>query len=89
MRNPLKRVKELIAVLPEKDSKLVKEYIDKRDFDSALEIVESDIYKAENNENYIKYGIPDDYMLALSELKSELLEYLSYIEIPKDDNNYY
>ena len=54
MRNPLKRVKELIAVLPEKDSKLVKEYIDKRDFDSALEIVESDIYKAEKEILFFK-----------------------------------
>lgn len=89
MRNPLKRVKELITVLPEKDLNIVKDYIDKRDFDSVLEIIESDIYKAERDNSHIKDGIPDDYILALTEIKSELLTYISYLEVPDNSNNYY
>ena len=89
MRNPLKRVKELIAVLPEKDINIVKSYIDKRDFNSVLEIIESDIYKAERDNNHIQDGIPDDYILALTEMKGELLTYISYLEVPDNSNDYY
>ena len=46
MENPLKKIEELALILPGKDAKLVKDFIDKRDFQSVLEIVESDIYKA-------------------------------------------
>lgn len=56
-----------------------------------LEIVESDLYKAEK----AKYGrlevIPDDYIVALTEMRGELLTYMSYLEVPdnSDDYDYY
>lgn len=91
MKSPLKRIKKLVPILPEKDAKLVEKYLEKRDFQSVLEIVESDIYKAEKT----RYGkleeVPDDYITSLTELKGELLTYMSYLEIPdnSDDYNYY
>lgn len=88
MGNPLKRIKELTPTLPEKDAKLVKKYLEKRDFQSMLEIVESDLYKAEK----AKYGrleaIPDDYIAALTEMRGELLTYMSYLEVPDNSDDY-
>lgn len=92
MRNPLVRIKELIPNLPGKDSQLANKFLENRDFKSILEIVESDIYKA-NKAKYIQQEeVPNDYISLLTELKSELLIYISYIEVPnnsKDYNDYY
>lgn len=91
MGNPLNRVKELVPTLPEKDANLVKKYLEKRDFQSVLEIVESDLYKAEK----AKYGrleaVSDDYIASLTEMRGELVTYMSYLEVPdnSDDYDYY
>ena len=88
MNNPLKRIRELIPVLPEKDAKLCMDYLSKRNFEYILEIVESDIYKArmKNVED-----LPDDYLSSLGELRSELQTYMSYLDVPdnSDDYDYY
>lgn len=88
MGNPLNRVKELVPTLPEKDAKLVKKYLEERNFESALEIVESDIYKAER----AKYGrleaVSDDYIAALTEMMGELVTYMSYLEVPDNSDDY-
>lgn len=91
MRNPLKRIEELTSTLPEKDAKLVKECLEKRDFQSVLEIVESDLYKAEKAKCGRLEVIPDDYIAALTEMRGELLTYMSYLEVPdnSDDYDYY
>lgn len=85
MQKPLKRVKELIPVLPKKDAKICMEYLEKRDFNSILEIVESDIYKARRNKTE---ELPDEYISSLIELKGELMNYMSYIYIPDDYGSY-
>lgn len=91
MKSPLKRIEELVQALPDKDEKLVRKYLEKRDFQSVLEIVESDLYKADMT----KYGeldtVPDDYIAALTEMRGELLTYMSYLEVPDNSeyNNYY
>lgn len=91
MKSPLKRVEELIPTLPGKDAQLAKKYLESRDFQSVLDIVESDIYKAEK----ARYGkleeVPDDYMSSLTELRGELLTYMSYLDVPdnSDDYDYY
>lgn len=85
MKNPLERVRELAPILPNKDAKLVKEYLSKRDFQSVLEIIESDIYKAEKSK---LEDIPDDYITALTEMKGELLTYMSYIDVPDNSDEY-
>lgn len=91
MGNPLNRVKELVPTLPEKDAKLVKKYLEERNFESALEIVESDIYKAEKARMVRLEEVPDDYTTALTELRCELLTYMSYLDVPdnSDDYDYY
>lgn len=88
MQGLLKKIHELISILPEKDSKLAIKYLDKRDFQSVLEIVESDLYKAEKDKSEVN---PDDYIIGLTELRSELLTYMSYLDIPdnSDDYDYY
>lgn len=67
----------------------MRKYLEKRDFQSALEIVESDIYKAEK----ARYGrledVPDGYMEALIEMRGELMTYMSYLDIPDDYEDYY
>lgn len=84
-------MEELIPILPEKDAKIVKKYLEKRDFQSVLEIVESDLYKANKTKTGKLEEIPDDYVGALTELKGELLTYMSYLDIPdnSDDYDYY
>lgn len=88
MQGLLKKIHELISILPEKDSRLAIKYLDKRDFQSVLEIVESDLYKAEKDKLEVN---PDDYIIGLTELRSELLTYMSYLDVPdnSDDYDYY
>ena len=84
-------MKELVSTLPEKDAKLVKKYLEKRDFQSVLEIVESDIDKAERAKYERPEEVPDDYIVSLTEMKGELMIYMSYLEVPdnSDDYDYY
>ena len=91
MRNPLNRVKELVPTLPEKDAKLVKKYLEERNFKSALEIVESDLYKAERAKYDRLEAVSDDYIASLTEMRGELMTYMSYLEVPdnSDDYDYY
>ena len=85
MKNPLKTIEKLIPVLPNKDAELCKNYLSKRNFEAILEIVESDIYKERKNN---LEEIPDDYMSSLIELKSELITYMSYLDIPDSSEDY-
>lgn len=90
-KNPLKRVEELIPNLPWKDAQLAKKYLENRDFQSVLEIVESDLYKAERAKLGRLEEVPDDYVSSLTELRGELLIYMSYLDVPdnSDDYDYY
>lgn len=85
MKNPLKRVEELIPLLPEKDAKLCSNYLSKRNFECMLEIVESDIYKARRKSSD---ELPDDYLSTLIELKGELVTYMSYLDVSDYSNDY-
>lgn len=83
MRDILKRVQNLIQYLPQKDKNYCLNFLNKRDFQSILEIVESDIYKAER-----KKEKDENYISTLNDLKSELLTYMSYLDIPVDEDTY-
>ena len=85
MKNLLKRVEELIPILPEKDAKLCANYLSQRNFEAILEIVESDIYKARKKKSD---ELPDDYITSLIELKGELATYMSYLDVPDYSNDY-
>lgn len=86
MKNPLKRIGELIPILPEKDAKLCTKFLSQRNFEAILEIVESDIYKAKRKESD---EVLDDYISSLIELKDELVTYISYLYIPDNSDDYY
>lgn len=88
MKNPLKRIRELIPSLPEKDSKIAMKYLDKRDFQSILEIVESDLYKADRDNIGRFEDMPYDYVAALTELRGELMTYMSYLVVPDNSDEY-
>lgn len=53
-----------------------------------LEIVESDLYKAEKARLSRLETIPDDYVVALTEMRGELLTYMSYLEVPDNSDDY-
>ena len=88
MKSSLNRIKELIKVLPGKDLSLATEFLDNRNFQGILELVESDIYKAEKKDSNRQDNVLNEYIMALTELRSELLTYMSYLDISEYDDNY-
>lgn len=72
----------LMGSLPERDIPLGYEFLNKRDFDSLKELVDSAIYKVKKNlktynpkEEYLRVNLED-----LSRLKSEVDSYLVMLE---------
>ena len=88
MKSSLNRIKGLIKVLPGKDLSLATEFLNNRNFQGILELVESDIYKAEKKDSNRQDNTLNDYIIALTELRSELLTYMSYLDISEYDDNY-
>lgn len=86
MKTSLQRIKELLPKLPNKDAKIAENFLNSRNFEGILELVVSDIYKIQRD------SIEDDFISdqesALTELKTELLTYMSYLDIPDDELNY-
>ena len=87
MSKPVERMKALIDSLPERDIPLGHKFLNKRDFDSLKELVDSAIYKVKKNlksdnprEEYMKVNLED-----LNMLKSEVDMYIIQLEIPEDD----
>lgn len=64
---------------------LAEKFLNKRDFQSILELVESDLYKARKN---IEETNPDEYESSLTELRGELMLYMSYLDIPDESDEY-
>lgn len=88
MKDPLKRVKQLIPTLPDKDVKLAKKYLEDRNFECLLEIIESDLYLAEKNRLTKIEEFLDKHIANLTELRGELMTYMSYLEVPDNSNDY-
>lgn len=92
MSQPLHKIRELIKELPGKDSELCKRFLDERNFESILEIVESDIYKAKQKADpmeLLEESNEIDIISKLLELKSNLDEYMSYLYIPDNSDDLY
>lgn len=83
-KSPLQRIEELIAVLPGKDAALAKKFLKERNFEYMLELVESDLYKTMAHVN----DAPDEYASNLTELRGELLTYMSYLDVPDNSDDY-
>lgn len=85
----LKRIEDLIPALPEKDAILAKKFLKQRNFEYMLELVESDIYKANKNRSMDSRNIIDNKTVTLEELRNELITYMSYLDIPNYYDDYY
>lgn len=87
----LQRIKSLSKQLPANDITLAEKFIAERDFESLLEIVSSDIYLI--NKYSESDSIPSKYanldVEALLELRVEIQEYMSYLEVPDNSDEMY
>ena len=88
MKSSLNRIKNLVKILPGKDSSLAIKFLDDRNFQALLEIVESDLYKAEKNDSNRQNNVVNEYIMSLTELRGELLDYMSYLDISEYEDNY-
>lgn len=88
--NLLYKIKVLSKELPGKDKELAENFINNRNFESLLEIVNSDIYLV--NKNSVSETPKEKYLGVdvekLLELKCVLEEYLSYLGISDDTKNF-
>lgn len=86
MEQPLKRIKRLVKYLPEHDIKYANKYIESRQFDKLLEIVESDIYLVSQNEllTHPKEEYTNISIKELMDLKDAIEEYMSYLVLDND-----
>lgn len=94
MEQPLNKIRRLSKSLPTKDSELAVKFIEGREFDKLLEIVESDIYLVQQNEllEQPKEKFANINIEELIELKVVLEEYMSFLEISdnsEDDDELY
>lgn len=93
MNQPLYRIRELIKELPSKDATLAAKFLEKRNFQGILELVDSDIYKARKANNILdmtEESLEEDSHLGkLLELKSNLDEYMSFLDIPDNSDDLY
>lgn len=82
MESLLNKIKRLHFSIPENDIKHAEKFIENRNFDKLLELVESDIYLVQKNDQlelpkevYSCVDIED-----LLELQTTIIEYLSYLD---------
>lgn len=80
-KNLLDKIKELIPSLPSRDIQLGYDFLNKRDFESLKDLIDSAIYKVEKNmksdtpkEEYTKVNLDE-----LIELKLEVSVYLNQL----------
>lgn len=74
--------------LPKKDAVLAEKFLNKRDFQSILELVESDLYKMRKRKSKGE-DISEFNGDELTELSAELVNYISYLDIPEEDSDDY
>lgn len=89
MSTPVSRIKSMIDALPKKDIPFGFKFLEKRDFDSLKELVDSAIYKI--NKNLLSSNPKEEYinidLERLNTLKSEIDSYILQIDIEDYDNN--
>ena len=86
------KIKQLIENLPEKDINLGHKFLEKRDFDSLKELVDSAIYKVKksrskhdinNIEKYINIDLDE-----LNSLKADVDNYVAQLHIMDEPDNF-
>lgn len=93
MGQPLHRIRELIKELPGKDSVICQKFLEERDFESIMEITQSDIFKVRKSYNLDNTpegaSYIDETISKLLELKANLEEYMSFLEVPDNSDDLY
>lgn len=93
MSQPLYRIRNLIKELPGKDAQLAAKFLEQRNFSGIMELVESDIFKAKKNADPFELVEKDSevsvHIDKLLELKANLDEYMSYLDIPDNSEELY
>ena len=87
MESAIQVLQRLIHNLPQKDIAIANKFLNERKFEDLLEIVNSDIYLVKKHQK--KEPIKEEYasinLESIIQLKSELLDYMSYLMLPEDD----
>lgn len=75
--------------LPKKDAVLAEKFIEDREFEKLLEIVESDIYMVQQNELLAqpKEKFSNINLDKLVQLKGAIDEYMSYLVVPDNSED--
>lgn len=90
MAQSLDIIRKLSRELPKKDADLARKFIEQREFEKLLEIVESDIYLVQQNEllEVPKEKFKGINLEKLIELRGALEEYMSFLEVPDNSEEY-
>lgn len=87
MKPSIEKIQTLLSHLPQRDTKIANELLSERKFEDLLEIIDSDIYLVRKNQ--LKESPKEEYvnisLEKLLQLRSELLEYMSYLVLPDND----
>lgn len=86
------KIKQLIENLPEKDINLGHKFLEKRDFDSLKELVDSAIYKVKKSRNKHDINSIEKYINIdldeLNSLKAEVDNYVAQLHIMDEPDNF-
>lgn len=82
----LKQIQLLITNLPPRDIPLGRRFVEKRDFESLKELVDSAIYIDKNREANGKESLVRDFTGLLT-LKARVDKYCSLLEIPEQEDD--
>lgn len=73
-------------MLPQKDAQLAEKFLNERNFQGILELVESDLYKARKKSSVEEES--SEYEVKLMKLMVELQTYMSYLDVPDNSDEY-
>ena len=90
MSTQIETIRRLIVYLPKRDIQLGYKFLNRRDFDSLKELIDSAIYKVEKNlasenpkDEYIKLDLD-----MMNELQQEVYLYAINLELPDNEDDY-
>ena len=89
-RKIIETIRRLIVYLPKRDIQLGYKFLNRRDFDSLKELIDSAIYKVEKN--LASENPKDEYINLdldmMNELQQEVYLYAINLELPDNEDDY-
>lgn len=90
MSTQIETIRRLIVYLPKRDIQLGYKFLNRRDFDSLKELIDSAIYKVEKN--LASENPKDEYINLdldmMNELQQEVYLYAINLELPDNEDDY-